>query len=195
MKNFGTVMAATIVALVLFLYMCTFQVRFTEMAIKKTWGSPAPDALREPGLYFKWPSPVQSVVLYDKRVRVLEGRTEETRTVDGKNLLLTTFTLWRIDDPAKFHTNFPAGVDEGEKKLRATVVNHQHAITGKHEFSDFVTTDASRRRIREIEQEIRGAVARDATQEYGIEVTDFGVQRLGLPQSVTTAVFSASPRP
>jgi membrane protease subunit HflC len=191
MKNLGTLVAAVFVGLVLLLYMGTFQVRYTEVAIRKTWGSPDQEAIKEPGLYFKWPRPIQSVVLYDKRIRLLEDRTEETRTNDGKNLLLTTFTLWRISDPARFHTNFPAGVEEGERKLRATVVTHKHAITGKHEFSDFVTTDAAKRKIREVENEIRTAVARDASQEYGIEVVDFGVKRLGLPQSVTTAIFES----
>ena len=40
MKNIGTILAAVFLGLVLLLYMCTFQVRFTEVAIKKTWGRP-----------------------------------------------------------------------------------------------------------------------------------------------------------
>ncbi len=191
MKNLGTILAATFLAVVLLLYMCTFQVRFTEVAIKKTWGHPDPNAIVEPGLEFKWPRPIQSVVVYDKRIRLLPDRTEETRTVDGKNLLLKTFTLWKIEDPSKFHTNFPGGVEDGEKKLRTTVITHKHAVTGRHEFSDFVTTDPAKRKLREIEEQIRTAVARDALAEYGIEVVDFGIEKMGLPQSVTTAIFES----
>lgn len=191
MKNIGTILAAIFLAGILAMYMCTFQVRFTEVAIKKTWGSPDKNAIDEPGLYFKWPRPIQSVVIYDKRMKILEDRTEETRTVDGKNLLLTTFTLWRISDPAKFHTNFPGGVEDGERKLRTTVVTHKHAITGKHEFAEFVSTDPTTRKLREIEQEMKVAVAKDAIAEYGIEVIDFGIKKLGLPTSVTTAIFES----
>ncbi len=191
MKNLGTIVAAVFLALVLVLYMCTFQVRFTEVAIKKTFGEPDENAITEPGLKFKWPRPIQTVVVYDKRIRILEDRTEETRTVDGKNLLMTTFTLWRIKDPSTFHTNFPAGVEGGEKKLRTTVVSTKHAVTGKRDFRDFVSTDPAQRRIREIELEMKTAVAKDAIDEYGIEVIDFGIKKLGLPQSVTTAVFDA----
>ena len=162
MKNLGTILAAVFLTVGLVLYMCTFQVRFTEVAIVKTWNKPAAKPLENPGLYFKWPRPIQTVVLYDKRIRVLEDRTEETRTVDGKNLLLTTFTLWRIADPSKFHTNFPDGIEEGEKKLRTTVVTHKHAVTGQRTFSEFVSTDSNKRKVREIEDEIRVAVARDA---------------------------------
>lgn len=191
MKNIGTIIAAVFLAAVLVLYMCTFQVRFTEVAIRKTWGNPAQQALTKPGLYFKWPAPIQSVVVYDKRIRTLEDKTEETRTMDGKNLLLTTFTLWRIIDPSKFHTNFPGGEADGERKLRTTIVTKRQAVTGNHSFDELVTTDPQRRKLREIEKEIEFAVARDASEEYGIEIVGFGIKKLGLPQSVTGTIFSS----
>ncbi len=193
MKNIGTIVAAVVLGAVLLLYMCTFQVRFTEVAIKKTWGKPAEHAITEPGLQFKWPYPIQSAVLYDKRIRCLEDRTEETRTKDAKNLLITTFTLWRINDvdAAKFHTNFPGGIEEGEDKLRTTIVTHKHAVVGKHEFEDFVSTDPSVRDVRQIEREMEAAIAADAMAEYGIEVVGFGIKKLGLPESVTVSIFES----
>lgn len=191
MKNIGTIIAASFLALVLLLYMCTFQVRFTEVAIRKTWGNPAKEAITKPGLYLKWPAPIQNVVKYDKRIRTLEDKTEETRTMDGKNLLLTTFTLWRISDPSKFHTNFPGGEADGERKLRTTIVTQRQAVAGNHSFDELVTTDPARRKLREIEKEIETAVAKDASDEYGIEVVGFGIKKLGLPQSVTGTIFGS----
>lgn len=191
MKNLGTVLAAAFLAVVLALYMCTFQVRFTEVAIKKTWGKPADEAISEPGLYFKAPRPIQTVVRYDKRTRLLEDRTEETRTVDGKNVLLTTYTLWRISDPVKFHTNFPGGVEDGERKLRTTIVTQKQTLVGKRKFSEFVSTNPADRRLGEIEAELKDAVARGALREFGVEVVAFGFKKLALPESVTTAVFSS----
>lgn len=191
MKNFGTLFAALFIAVVLFLYMCTFQVRFTEVALVKTWGKPAKHAIVEPGLKFKWPAPIQTAVVYDKRVRVLDDRTEETRTVDGKNVLVTTFTLWRIVDPVKFHTNFPGGVDEGESKLRTTIIAQKAAVIGQRPFQQFISTDPKERKIREIEDEIRDAVATSAGDEFGVEIVDFGIKKLGLPETVTTAIFES----
>lgn len=191
MKNLGTILAAVFLGIVLLLYMCTFQVRFTEVAIRKTWGKPASSAITEPGLRFKWPRPIQSVVTYDKRIQRLDEQAAETRTKDGKNVLLATYTLWRIADPVIFHTNFPSGVEDGEKKLRTTVVTHKHAVTGRHEWGDFISTDPNERKIREIEREIKEAVAKDALTEYGIEVVDFGIKRLSLPQAVTSSVFQS----
>ena len=191
MKNLGTIIAALILAVVLGLYLCSFQVRFTEVAIVKTMGKPAEHAKTEPGLYWKWPNPIQTVVRYDKRQRILEDRTEETRTVDGKNLLLTTYTCWKIVDPAKFMTNFPQGEEEGASKLRTTIGTHKHAVVGEHYFHEFVSTDPAERMLHEIETEIRERIAGEVRDEYGIEVVAFGIKKLGLPESVTTAIFQS----
>lgn len=191
MKNIGTMVAAIVVALVLGLYMCTFKIRFTEVAIVKTWGKPAKEALDEPGLKFKWPAPIQTVVLYDKRIRVLDDRTEETRTIDGKNVVVTTFTLWRIAEPSKFHTNFPSGVSEGEKKLRTAVITHKHAVMGRHRFEELVSTDPKERKLHEIEAQIQDQVARDVLDAYGIEVVGFGIKKIALPETVTTSIFES----
>jgi len=189
MKNLGTLGAALFLAVVLLMYMCTFQVRFTEVALVKTWGKPASNAITEPGLKWKWPPPIQTAVVYDKRLRVLEDRTEETRTRRGKNLLVTTFTLWRIADPVKFNTNFPSSEEAGEKTLRTTIIAHKQAVIGQHELNEFVSTNAEDRKIREIEHEISEAVAKDAAAEYGIQIVDFGIKKLGLPEQVTSAIF------
>ena len=73
-KSVGSIVAAVFLAGVLLLYMCTFQVKFTEVAIVKTWGKPADEPITTPGLKFKWPYPVQEAQLYDKRTRILLAR-------------------------------------------------------------------------------------------------------------------------
>ncbi len=191
MKNIGTILAALFVAFVLVAYMCTFQVRSTEIAIVKTWGKPGKEAITEPGLKLKWPRPIQSVVVYDKRIRMVEKRTEETRTFDGKNVLLSTFALWRIDNPYKFDTAFPGGVEDGKANLRKTVETTVQAVVGKRSFDEFVSTDPSKRRLREIEREMLAKVAENVETQYGIKVVDFGIKKLGLPQSITTEIFNS----
>lgn len=207
MKYLGTILAAIVLASVLVLYMCSFQVRYTEVAIVKTWGKPAREAITEPGLCWKWPQPIQSVVKYDKRARILEERPEETRTSDGKNVVLTTYTLWKIQNPGTFLTNFPHGVEDGEKKLRATIKTHIHAVVAKHFFHEFVSTDPADRKLKEIEQEILSRVAEevrtrsvaevaargteDQPTGYGVELVGFGIKKLQLPESVTTAIFES----
>lgn len=191
MKNIGTILAAVVLVAVFAFYMCSFQVRYTEVAIVKNMGKLVGEPVHEPGLRFKAPAPIQSVVKYDNRIRIMEDKTEETRTRDGKNLVLTTYALWRISDPMTFHTNFPPpnSIDEGIRKLRSTIITHKHAVVGRRTMDEFISTDEGTRKLADIETEIEELVAADASREYGIEIVDFGIKKLGLPTQITAAVF------
>ncbi len=205
MRNLPTLLAAGVVVIIVGFYMCTYQVRFTEVAIRETFGEPAASPDTEPGLYFKWPWPIQNVVKFDKRIRVLEDRTEETYTADSKNVIVTTSTFWTIQDPYKFHLSFPQ-LEDGERHLRNAIRSQKKAVIGQYDFSHFVSTDPKERRLDEIEQEMIGrvresddvAVSQTGSnlrelwrQQYGVDISFFGITKLTLPQSVTEAVFDA----
>jgi len=190
MRNIPTIGAAGALLIVLLVYMCTFQVRTTEVAIIKTFGEADRNVITEPGLRLKWPWPIQSVVTYDKRLRILVDRTEETRTADSKNIILTTYAVWTIADPYKFHVSYPNEA-EGERALRTKVRSHKMAVAGKHTFNEFVSTEADERRLREIEAEMLALVRQEAAEEFGVDVPMFGIKQLGLPEEVTKAVFTA----
>lgn len=196
MKNLPSIIAAIVLVIVLTTYMCTYQVRSTEVAIVKTFGNAnrTPVAVDEndrsffAGLHLKWPWPIQSVDKYDKRLRLLEDRIEETPTKDSKQVIITTFTVWTISDPYLFHTSYET-IKAGEEKLRARIRSHKKAIIGLHDFSDFVSTNPQDRKLQQIEEEMRDAVAAEASKEFGIDVKMFGIKQLSLPESVTKAVF------
>lgn len=191
MRNLPTVLAAAALLIVLLLYMCSFQVRSTEVAVKKTFGDAKPeDVITEPGLYWKWPWPVHSVIKYDNRLRVLVDRSEEIRTADSKNIILTIFAVWRIADPYYFLKSYPDERD-GEKALRTKIRAHKMAVAGKHMFSEFVSTDPQERRLRQIEQEMMVLVSAEAREEFGVELESFGIKQLVLPEDVTQSVFKA----
>jgi membrane protease subunit HflC len=196
MKSLPSIIAAFVLIAVLVTYMCTFQVRSTEVAIIKTFGQ----ADKEPievdessdapfgGMHFKWPWPIQSVEKYDKRLRILEDRIEETPTRDSKQIILTTFAAWTISDPYTFHTRYQT-IEAGEDALRSRIRSVKKAIVGSHDFSDFVSTRTEDRQLRDIEREMEMQVADEAKKEFGITIEMFGIKQLSLPESVTEAVF------
>ena len=183
-----TVLAALVLLVVLVTYMCVFQIRETEVGFVKTFGEADQNILEEPRLYAKWPWPVQEVVKYDTRIRILEDTVEETPTTDSKNVTITTFTGWVIADPYRFHTAY-RDLEEGTNALRTKVRAHKKAVVGQHTFDEFVSTDPKTRKLREIEQEMRDLVAKEAMEGFGVEVTIFGIKRLGLPEAVTKQIF------
>lgn len=206
MRNLPTLLAAAVVVLIVGFYMCTFQVRFTEVAIVEEFGKPSAQPIEEPGLYLKWPWPIQNVVKFDRRIRVLEDRTEETYTADSKNVIVTTSTFWTIEDPYKFHRSFPE-VEDGEQQLRDAIRSQKKAVVGQYDFSNFVSTTEGERKLAEIEREMIGEV-RDGgagstesvaggslagiwKKEYGVDIEYFGITKLTLPQSVTEAIFES----
>ncbi len=190
MRNLPSILAAIALLAVLLLYMCTYQVRFSEVAVVKTFGKAdaETDVKQEPGLYPRWPFPIQSVKKFDTRIRILEDTIEETPTRDSKNLVVTTFTGWTIDDPYKFLLRYETE-EGGEDALRAKIRFHKKAVVGKHDFSEFISTDSAERRLQEIEREMEQAFAGEALEQFGVKTHIFGIKRLGLPKAVTKDIF------
>jgi membrane protease subunit HflC len=170
------------------LVMFLFQVRTSEVAVVTTFGRPT-RPITEPGLYFKWP--VQRVHKIDNRIHNFESKFEEMLTPDGFNLLVMVYAGWRVSDPAVFFPRFGGGsIADAERALDSLIRSAKNEVMGEHMFSDFISTDESKLKFTEAEQEILTKVQQQlAANKYGIEVQFVGIKRLGLPESVTQRVF------
>jgi membrane protease subunit HflC len=177
----------TLLLLLFLVLLFLFQVRQTEVAVVTTFGK-ATRPITEPGLYFKWPWPVQKVTKLDKRLQTLEGKFEETVTADQRNLLILVFAGWRIADPALFYSRFNGSIPEAERSLENIIRTAKNAAVGRHNFSHFISANTNELKFTEIEKEILDAVQADARVQ-GIQVELAGIKRLGLPESVTEKVF------
>src|SRR5207248_9177752 len=98
---------------------------------------------------------------------------------------------WKISDPATFFPKFAGGsISEAEKTLEAVVRSAKNEVVGQHPFSDFISTDETKLKFAEIENEIlKKAQTRVAANNYGLEIKFLGIKKLGLPESVTQNVF------
>lgn len=192
MNKLLTILGAFILVAVFAFYMCTFEVRFTEVAFLKTFGEyKQKDIKTQPGLYRKWPWPFQSVVIIDNRLRILEDSYEETTTRDSQNVMVTTFTGWKIDqdNPYRFHIANRSEKD-AEEKLRNLVQAQKKIVVAQHDLADFVNTDLSKFKFEPIEQELLAQVVGTAREQYGIDIKATGIRRLSFPKSVTEQIFA-----
>ncbi|UCD28871.1 MAG: hypothetical protein JSV03_17645, partial [Planctomycetota bacterium] len=131
-RSLPSMIAGTVLVAILLLYMITFQVRFTEVAIVRTFGKATQeDVVTEPGLCWKWPWPIQKVDKYDNRIHVAFTTGEETPTRDGKNIIVTTTIGWKIDDPYLFSISCTDKKD-GENKLKSRVRNDQKTVISRY---------------------------------------------------------------
>lgn len=189
-RNALTLIVGVILLVIFFLLLFTFQVRQTEMVVVTTFDRPSEKPIDEPGLYFKWPFPIQSVYRFDKRVHTFEDAFEQMLTRDGNNILANVFVGWTIDDPITFFNSFPQGrAEAAEPALKSIVRSTKQAVIGLHPFSDFVAEDQEQLKFAEVEGQILESLQAMAADKYGIEIKFVGIQKLGLPQSVTEKVF------
>lgn len=190
-RSLPSLLTGLFLAGILLLYMITYQVRFTEVVILRTFGEIGEHGVKtDPGLYFKWPFPIQRVDPYDNRLQVTSTVGEETPTRDGKNIIITTAVNWRIGDPRKFSTRCTS-MEDGENKLKTLVRSDQKSVISSHRFSQFVSTNPEELLYDSITEQIEAAVRKNADELYGIQIETVKLQSIALPQTITENVFEA----
>src|SRR5271163_3707016 len=89
----------TVGVALLLTYLSLYSVRETEFALVTQFGRPV-RTVATAGLHAKWP--FQSILWFDKRLRIYNPRPSEFLTRDKKNLVIENYVAWRIDDPNRF---------------------------------------------------------------------------------------------
>lgn len=188
-KNLLIPVAGALLALIFLLILFLFQVRQTDVAVVTTFGKFS-RSIMEPGLNFRWPWPVQRVYKLDNRLRNFERKFEQTQTIDGRNLLVTVFVGWKIKDPKKFLERFPgADAKKIDSSLESLVRNAKNSMIGKYKFSELISTNRAEVKLPELEARMLENIVVAADENYGITVELVGINRIGLPQSITEKVF------
>ena len=190
-RNFLTVVIGAVLIVIFALLLFVFQVRLSEVAVVTTFGKPVQN-ITEPGAYFKWPWPVQKVYKFDQRVQNFEDKFNENYTADHITLLASVYVGWKISDAKAFFPKFAGGsVSAAQSQLEGIVRSAKNAVIGKHMLSEFVNADPKDLQFDAIEAEIEQAVqSRLEMNNYGIKLEFLGFKKIGLPESVTQAVFA-----
>jgi membrane protease subunit HflC len=189
-RNTLTLVIGAVLIVIFALLLFTFQIRKSEVAVVTFFGDPT-RPITQPGLYLKWPWPVQRVYRFDQRIQTFEDKFTEGLTADNNNLLTMVFVGWQITDPKTFFPKFADGsVSAAERTLEGIVSNAKGAVVGKHNLSDFVNADPKQIKFDAIENEIKALVqAQLKANDCGIEIAFLGIKKLGLPESVSQTVF------
>lgn len=188
MKNVSVLIFVILIAAVLVLYFVSFQVRETQKALVTTFGKPT-RSISEPGWYWKWPAPIQTIHEFDARAHLYEGIMEETTTRGGEPIVVTSYVVWKVGDPQEF---LEAVQDKGgaEEQLKSLLRDTQNSIIGQHYFSEFVNTNPDEIRFKDTEDDMYKTLKkRLADKTYGIDIKAVGIKQLGVSEEVTKDVF------
>ncbi len=135
----------------------------------------------EPGLHFKLP--YQEVKKYDDRILTLESKPERFLTSEKKNVIVTWFVKWRIEDSTKFYK--AVGGDKAAANIRLDQIT-----------KDALRNEFSKRTIREVvsleRSQIRDLLIKTVNpvvDDLGVEVIDIRVKGIDLPEEVSSSVY------
>ena len=187
MKNVTITIFIVLLFIVLALVFTMFQVRETESALVLTFGK-ATRQITEPGLYFKWPPPIEMVQKFDSRSRGLVAEMGETPTKGAVPIIVNTFIVWRVAEPLAFF-NAVGTVAEAENKLLTQISDTQNKVIGRHDFSEFVNSDPTKIKLDEIEKEMLAEIQKAVRKDYGIEIKAIGIRQLKISEDVSKDVF------
>ena len=189
-RNLLTIVIGGVLIVIFALLLFVFQVRQSEVAVVTRFGRVDREQ-STPGAYFRWPWPIENVYKLDQRIQNFGDKLTETPTSDYNNLLTSVYVGWRITDAKTFFPKFAGGsVTVAERMLEEVVTQAKVAVVGKYRLDNFVNQNEKDLKFDVIEAEIK-ALAQKQLQVYncGISLEYLGLERLGLPESVTQAVF------
>ncbi|MDP8241044.1 MAG: protease modulator HflC [Candidatus Hatepunaea meridiana] len=169
-----------IVALIIIGFV-TFTVDETKQVVILQMGKPV-RTVKDAGLHFKIPYPIQSVVSFEKRILDYDAPPTEILTKDKKNLVVDNYAKWRIDNPLKF---FVSVHDEngGQARLNNIIYSELRVSLGLHDLEEVVTTQRAA---------LMATVTKASNEkmlEYGIEVLDVRIKRADLPEQNERSIY------
>lgn len=167
---------------------CFVVVDETEHAIVTQFGKPVA-VYSEAGLRRKAPAPFQRVTRFEKRILLTETRETELLTEDKKNVVVTTYVSWRIEDPLLYLTAV-RGRDFAEARLSALIQSELGSSLGELSFESLVSDAEDRSGLISLERKVLKAGRPVTSSDYGIALLDFGITRLMFPNQNLQSVFA-----
>ncbi|MDY0168469.1 MAG: protease modulator HflC [Thermoguttaceae bacterium] len=190
-RSFGTIVWRLLFALVvvglLIAYGSSYTVQEGHSAIVTQFGQPV-QVRTEPGLYGKWPWPIEQVHFVDMRSKYHNTPFTETFTYDRKNVVMLNYVVWRVENPLLFFQSLGTQKD-AEQKLDGMVTASKNFHMGNFELSALVSTTPGEIRTPEIERLILNDLRKDMERTFGIAVEQVGVKRIAYPEDNMEAVL------
>lgn len=182
-RKYSLLGGATVLLLV---YLSLFSVRETEFALVTRFGRPV-RTVATAGLHRKWP--FESILWFDKRLRIYDPRPSEFLTRDKKNLVIDSYVAWRIDDPDRFVQSV-GDTPAAEMRLHDIVWSGLSAALGTQDLDSLVSSSPDKVQAGRVLDLLTTNADQAALLHYGIRVVDVRIKRLNLPEQNKQSVFA-----
>src|ERR1700723_4256838 len=163
-----------------------YPVSETQFALITQFGRPV-RTVTQAGLHGKWP--FQSILRFDRRLRIYDPRPSEFLTRDKKNLVIENYVAWRIDDPDRFVQSV-GDTTAAEMRLHDIIWSGLSAALGTEDIDSLISTSTERVQSASMLDSLTAHADRAALSQYGIRVIDVRIKRLNLPEQNKQSVFA-----
>jgi modulator of FtsH protease HflC len=172
---------------------CIVMVPAGEAGVITRFGNPVRVEL-EPGLAWKFPIPVESVIPIDLRLRTSSTGLQDVGTRDGLRVLIQAYVAWQVPSDPRRIRQFLRSVrnqpDEAARQLRSYVSAALHITSSNFDLSDLVNADRGKVKLDAFEEQLRLQIASRMLEVYGIEIRQVGVERMTLPDETLVATVA-----
>jgi membrane protease subunit HflC len=177
---------AAIAVGLLLIYLTFYSVRETEFALVTQFGRPL-YTVADAGLHVKWP--FQTLMRFDRRLRVYNPRPSEFLTRDKKNLVIENYVAWRIQDPNRF-VQTVGDATAAEMRLHDIIWSGLSAAIGTRDLDSLVAASPEKVQAGAMLDQLTEATDRAALERYGLRVLDVRIKRLNLPEQNKQSVYA-----
>ncbi len=136
-----------------------------------------------PGLHIKWPF-IQSVKLFDMRLRTLDIDSSRIMTAEQKDVIVDAFVKWRIGDIVQYFKSTGGDDAQASTLLRQKVNDGMRATFGQHTIPELLSNKRNAV-MQQILKEVQIAAA-----PIGVQVLDVRIKRIDLPQEVAEKIYA-----
>jgi len=177
---------AVAAGVLLVVYLTFYATRETEFALITQFGRPVRTVVNA-GLHVKWP--FQSILRFDRRLRIYNPRPSEFLTRDKKNLVIENYVAWRISDPDRFVKSV-GDVGSAEMRLHDIIWSGLSAALGTLDLESLVAASPDKVQAATMLDALTARADLTALDQYGIRVVDVRIKRLNLPEQNKQSVFA-----
>lgn len=144
--------------------------------------------ITNPGLYWKLPSPIDSARRIDLRRQVFTTNELTTLTRDKKNIALTSYVVWHVDDPLLFLQSLgdPA---QAREHLTGMALAANNTQIGQRNLGSLLRVGKSDTATSDIERSIQLQMDQSSRNRLGIAIDQVGIERLSFPPENLPAVL------
>ena len=159
----------------------------TEYVVVTRFGEPVRTHL-DPGLRARLPLGIERVDRISNRLHLLIPPDTEYLTRDPKNLNVSCLLLWRVADPLRFLQSVDTR-DGAEARLAYVLSSELGTSLGSMEFAQLINAEGDPDGLEDLSAELLQRCGAIAEQEYGVDIVDVRIRRLGFPDRNRASVF------